>query len=637
MEAKKNLEEIVFKIQDLKVEPKEVKVRTLSNISIQFSLNQNLPTASRLTFRFRGGRNNKNDWYYLQPFTPDKEGYVTLITNSSNKLLPILLTGKDFQLTYVICEEEGIIKGSNIRLDIFNTLVQSIVENNKPIEILVQLPNNKIIALENFPTINVIHDEFDHIIIICPSIVEINQQFKILFRIEDEYKNLVKDFSGKFSLFRTSMNEEKEFVLQINFEETNKGILFQDKITISKQGIYLFIAEFNGKSFQSNPIICNSYDDNKKKLFWGYIHGHTNKSDGIRSVEEYFDNLLKAGLDFGTTTEHDHKWETSDEDFEEIKAKVKDMHKEMEFISFFGYEWGYWYTGYGDICIYHYNDDIPKLRSDINKFNSTKKLIKNLKPYEGKVLMIAHHTALRPGYRNWDYFDNSLEKLAEIYSTWGNQEYSNREGNPIPPRYKFFGYGKHAKKRGPILEKKGSFIQDALKRGFKLGFTAGGDDHFGIYPSGSIDPDNGIYPSGIMAVWAKELTKKSIWSALSNRRCYGTTGPRVIIEFYLEDYCMGQIINLSKASYLQNSRSIRIKSISPINIQRIELIRNNFIFKKESVNSKILDLIYNDKEHFDKIAFTHVNQNEKLIFYYVRFFLDDENMAWASPIWIVKN
>ena len=38
---------------------------------------------------------------------------------------------------------------------------------------------------------------------------------------------------------------------------------------------------------------------------------------------------------------------------------------------------------------------------------------------------------------------------------------------------KFFGYGKNAKKRGAILEKKKCFVQDALARGFKLGFTAG--------------------------------------------------------------------------------------------------------------------------------------------------------------------
>jgi len=636
VQTRKNLEDISFELQGLKVYPKEVKVRTLSNISIQFSLNQNLPNASRIIFRFRGGRNNKNDWYYLQPFNPDKDGYTKITTNPSKKLLPLLLTGKDLQLTYFICEEEGISKGTHIRLDIFNTLVQSIVEDNKPIEVLVQLPNNKLITFETCPTINIIHDEFDHITMICPSIVDENQEFKILFRIEDKYKNLVMDFSRKFSLFRKSGNKEKEFLLEINCEKKHNGILFQDKLTITNPGIYVYIAEFSGKDFQSNPVVCNSYGYDKKKLFWGYIHGHTNKSDGIRSVEEYFDNLLKAGLDFGTTTEHDHKWETLDEDFKEIKVKIKDIHKEKEFVSFFGYEWGYWYTGYGDICIYHYNDDIPILRSDINKYNSTKKLIKNLKPYEGKVLMIAHHTALRPGYRNWDYFDNSLEKLVEIYSTWGNQEYSYTQGNPLPPRYKFFGYGPSALKRGAILEKKESFVQDALKRGYKLGFLAGGDDHYGIYPSGSIDPDNGIYPSGIMAVWCEELTKKSLWDSLMDRHCYGTTGPRIIIEFYLNHYFMGDIIDLKENMILLDKRSIKLRIISPLNIEKIELIRNNSIFKQQIINSEVIELEYQDNEKFDEIALTHINENEKFLFYYLRIFLKDENMAWSSPIWVIK-
>jgi len=636
VENKKKLEGISFRLQNLRVEPKEVIVRKLSTISIQFSLNQNLPKASRLIFRFRGGRNNKNDWYYLQPFTPDKEGYVKVTTNPSKKLLPLILTGKDLQLTYVICEEDGISKGTVIVLEISNTLVQSIVEDNKPIEILVQLPNNKLTTLEPFPIINVIHDEFDHITIICPSIVDENQEFKILFRIEDMYKNLVKNLSGKLTLFIKPINNEKEFVLEINFEKQNNGILFQDKLKISNTGIYVYIAEVNGKSFQSNPIICKSNGYGKKKLFWGYIHGHTNKSDGIRSVEEYFDNLIKAGLDFGTTTEHDHKWETLDGDFEEIKEKIKDIHKEKEFVSFFGYEWGYWYTGYGDICIYHYNDEIPILRSDINKYNSTKKLIKNLKPYEGKVLMIAHHTALRPGYRNWDYFDNSLEKLVEIYSTWGNQEYSYTQGNPLPPRYKFFGYGPSALKRGAILEKRESFVQDALNRGYKLGFVAGGDDHYGIYPSGSIDPDNGIYPSGIMAVWSEELTKKSLWDSLMDRHCYGTTGPRVLIEFYLEKYFMGDIIDSKDDNKLLDERNIKFRVISPLTIEKIELIRNNSIFKQKLITAEIIELEYQDNENFDEIALTHINNNEKFLFYYLRIFLEDNNMAWSSPIWIIR-
>ena len=137
------------------------------------------------------------------------------------------------------------------------------------------------------------------------------------------------------------------------------------------------------------------------------------------------------------------------------------------------------------------------------------------------------------------HLDNELEKLVEIYSTWGNQEYPFNEGNPIPPRYKFYGHGPHAREKGVVLEKKGSFVRDALEKGYKLGFTAGGDDHLGIFPSGPIEIENGLYKPGIMGLWAKELSRESLWEALHQRRCYGTTGPRVIIEFYLEQFFMG--------------------------------------------------------------------------------------------------
>jgi hypothetical protein len=277
------------------------------------------------------------------------------------------------------------------------------------------------------------------------------------------------------------------------------------------------------------------------------------------------------------------------------------------------------------------------MRSEVNKYNSTSKLNQNLKPYEGKVLLIAHHTALRPGYRNWDYFNNEIEKLVEIYSTWGNQEYSYKEGNPIPPRYKFFGHGKHARKRGAIIEKKESFVSDALKRGYKLGFTAGGDDHFGLYPSGSIDPDNGIYPPGIMAIWINDLSKKSLWEALNNRKCYGTTGPRVIVEFYLNSHFMGDIVNLNDEPELSEGRIITIDIISPITIEKVELVRNNIVIKKiDDINSIKVEVTHMDTDNFEDMALKHTTQEEDFVFYYARIFLSNNNMAWSSPIWLIN-
>jgi len=186
------------------------------------------------------------------------------------------------------------------------------------------------------------------------------------------------------------------------------------------------------------------------------------------------------------------------------------------------------------------------------------------------------------------------------------------------------------------LEKKESFIADALKRGYKLGFTAGGDDHFGIYPSGSIDPDNGIYPPGIMAIWAKDLSKQSLWEALNNRSCYGTTGPRVIVEFHLNKHFMGEIIDLNEETELNEARILAIDIISPVMIERIELVRNNIVIKNIVVNSKNAEITHMDTDDFESIALEHSTKEEMFVYYYPRIFLADNNMAWSSPIWIIK-
>jgi len=51
------LEELEIKLQNLKVKPKCVNVRTLSDISITFSVNQDIPNGSSIIFRFKTYRN----------------------------------------------------------------------------------------------------------------------------------------------------------------------------------------------------------------------------------------------------------------------------------------------------------------------------------------------------------------------------------------------------------------------------------------------------------------------------------------------------------------------------------------------------------------------------------------------------
>ena len=77
--------------------------------------------------------------------------------------------------------------------------------------------------------------------------------------------------------------------------------------------------------------------------------------------------------------------------------------------------------------------------------------------------------------------------------------------------------------------------------------------------------------------------------------------------------------------------------VSPITIERIELVRNNNVIKKiDDINSKNMEITHMDTDYFEDIALKHAQQDEDFVFYYARIFLSKNNMAWSSPIWLIK-
>ncbi|NIS74992.1 MAG: DUF3604 domain-containing protein, partial [Deltaproteobacteria bacterium] len=48
--------------------------------------------------------------------------------------------------------------------------------------------------------------------------------------------------------------------------------------------------------------------------------------------------------------------------------------------------------------------------------------------------------------------------------------------------------------------------------------------------------------AGLTAVWTDLLSRHSIYDALRARRCYATTGERIIVEFWVDGHFMGEVI-----------------------------------------------------------------------------------------------
>ena len=74
------------------------------------------------------------------------------------------------------------------------------------------------------------------------------------------------------------------------------------------------------------------------------------------------------------------------------------------------------------------------------------------------------------------------------------------------------------------------FLREALEKGYQVGFTAGSDDHKGR--PGAAPPGSGSFGvyGGLTCIYASELTREGLWEALKARRCYGTTGQRILLD-----------------------------------------------------------------------------------------------------------
>ncbi len=362
---------------------------------------------------------------------------------------------------------------------------------------------------------------------------------------------------------------------------------------------------------KSNPFLQKETEHN---LYWGEIHGHSSFSDGLESPQFYYEYARdKEALDFSSLTDHD-TW-LDERKWVKIKRVNEEFYAEGKFVTLLGCEWSSAQFRdlegnlYGHKGVFYPGIEGSYYSHLLTQYNTPTKLWKKIKEFGG--ISIAHHPAYAEredsvwGTR-WDYYDDKLQPLVEIYSKHGLSEVF---GNPWPL----------------FSQDPERFVQKALARGHKLGFTGGTDTHISRPASNMPEFRRGIrYPKGgLTAVWAKELTRESIFNALKDRKCYATTGERIIIEFDLEGNSMGSIISRDS---LPDSSTINLHVFvaGTDRLEKVELIKNNQIIETKATNDEFLEFGYTDKKVL----------SDKEIFYYVRVTQVDRNMAWSSPIWM---
>ncbi|MEG1858381.1 MAG: CehA/McbA family metallohydrolase, partial [Pseudoflavonifractor sp.] len=339
----------------------------------------------------------------------------------------------------------------------------------------------------------------------------------------------------------------------------------------------------------------NGYEGTK--LLFGDIHGQSGISDGMGKIDQYYyRSRAKAKLDFSALTDHDcyPDW-ISQSEWQLMRTTNRLMDTDGELSCLLAFEWTpneYQYD-FGHKNIYYRDDNGDIFRSGDQSGITPTDLYASIKQYRG--MCIPHHPAADWGSvsaaTDWSFHDTEIERLAEIYSRHA-------------PYEDFESRSKYTKN---IKKMPRHSVQDALARGHRMGFTAGSDSH---------QMEHGV-EGGIVAVFTPAHTRADIWDSLFDRRCYGTTGARILLSVKAEGANMGSELKLAPG--LPVRFAISVLGTQTV---KVEVLKNNKVIQTWAPDSDACDVTFED---------SHRSESD---YYYVRVTQPDEHMAWSSPIWV---
>ncbi len=452
---------------------------------------------------------------------------------------------------------------------------------------------------------------------------------RLLLRAVDGRGDLDPAFAGRVRLLAPPGVEAPA---EAAFREEDRGVVVVP-CRATAPGTYRVKAEAGDIAGESNPSCFRE----GLRLLWGDLHVHTALCDGTLEPREYYRLARDAeGLDFAAVTMHDtmEAIEPSgrEEEWELVRELQREFNQPGRFVALLGYEWSHHKFGHRGVFFaphetapYPYG--WPDPRSD-----DPWKLARCLEGHEA--LVIPHHTAWRriflipfnwakfvrmkvpPAYAWWDV-DNPQQRLVEIYSMHGASEsyegpFPVTHGNP-------HGWFPARLRDDRVPAGYGNYFQEALAAGLRLGVIAGSDRH--DYAADERIHPVDIYPRGLAAVWSEELSYEGIWRALWNRRAYGTTGARIILELFADELPMGSEYFPLAPPRLHG----RVVGTAPL--RKVELMRC------EGGEWSVAWSACGGREAaFDFTAGEPAGETV----YYLRVEQEDGHCAWSSPIWLLR-
>ena len=338
------------------------------------------------------------------------------------------------------------------------------------------------------------------------------------------------------------------------------------------------------------------YDGETYYLYHGDLHEHSDISICNRCGDQSLDENYQCRrdinrLDFAAMTDHGYNivpylWSYSGK-------LVRTNHDPGRLVTFLAEEWTSSFEDYDEKRPWGYYGHRNLIFADpyfpkwwiSNNGDTPSDLWAELRAMKANFVQIPHQLADSGNVpTDWDYTDEEAQPVAEIYQTRGSYEYP---GAPL-----------HAARATGV---RGNYLQDAWARGIKIGVIASPDHGGGV---------------GKASVWARAKTREAILDAIRNRRTFGTTAPRLMMDFRVNDKLMGEVIEA------EGPVRVRANVSSPSPIAKVEICRNNeFIYTIEP------------EEKTAAIEFLDQTPLDGSSYYYLRVILENEEIGWSSPVW----
>ena len=446
-----------------------------------------------------------SDWETPQFVDPSGPGYTTVVTDGEARV-SARYDPKAHERPWMKCIVIDVFDGSLSPGDqVVITLgdsaggsagirAQTFQESAHEFRVLVDPTNASLVRrIPTSPSFPILPGDPVRIVCVVPTTVECGSPVEFHVRGEDEWGNPTEAPAG----------------CEITWDGPGRGTVDGHWLTVHDPGAGRLVVGWKAQTFYSNPTSVTA-DVPTLRHFWGDLHAQSDATVGTGDEVEYFTFGRDAAfLDF--TSHQGNDFQMTDADWRRLNDVVASFNEEGRFVVFPGYEWSANSPAGGDRNVFYLEEGQPIIRSshwqipEVPSDASTPahpvdELFRSVRAHVDldKVMLASHVGGRYADIRKPEFFDEELGPLVEVASCWGVFEW---------------------------------LLWDAFDAGYVVGIMCNSDGHKGR--PGAEGPGAGQFGigGGLTCVLAEGLTRRSVFGALRERRCYGTTGPRIALWF----------------------------------------------------------------------------------------------------------